>query len=64
MAQFITEDDLNAVKGLIHYLSQNIHPTNNDLSVEVVIVDSNGEQLGRVEYNADVSRYVFMVGGG
>ena len=52
---YITEWELNAVKGLLHYLNKN---TPDELSVEVVLIDCNGEPIGKLTQEGSDGKYV------
>lgn len=45
--QYATEEDLNKIKGLLHYLNTNWSAA--DLAVDVKLVDANGDLLGTVQ---------------
>jgi hypothetical protein len=53
MSNYISEPELNAVKGLMHYLNENLRPLDGFMGVDVRLTDSNGEALGTVYYKAD-----------
>ena len=62
MAVTITEEELNRIQGLIHYLNTSF--TNTDIDVEIQIGDSNGDQVGQIAYGVEgVMAYVFVPGG-
>lgn len=45
--QYVSEADLNVIKGLVHYLNSNL-PEIEGLSAEVRLTDSNGEHVGTI----------------
>lgn len=45
----INESEINAIKGLIHYLNTNGERHSHDLSFDVKVIDPNGETLARIE---------------
>jgi hypothetical protein len=47
MSSWLTEQDLNAIKGLLYYLNHNMSSA--DLAADVSLIDSNGETVGRIE---------------
>lgn len=49
---YLNEQELNQVKGLLHYLNENMLP-NEGVGVDVALTDSNGESLGTVRYISD-----------
>lgn len=55
--QHLTEADLGRVKGLIHYLNENV---TGELRTDVAFTDSNGEHAGDLRYNVDLGAYVFV----
>lgn len=61
----LLEGDLNVIKGLLHYLNQNVNPTSTPASPlaaeDFWLVDCNGERLGRITY--ENNRYGLDVGG-
>lgn len=44
---FLTEAELNFVKGLTHYLNES-RPPDAELAVEAKLIDANGEHVGTV----------------
>jgi hypothetical protein len=58
--QFITESELNALKGLLHYLNTNMSPTDSEIGLNITVIDSNGEKLATVGY--DEPGYVLRLG--
>jgi hypothetical protein len=52
MPNYISEVELNAVKGLLHYLNTNMQPIDG-IAVEGRIIDSNGESLGEIRYEQE-----------
>lgn len=57
----INESEINAIKGLMHYLNGNLGSDKSDLSFDVTIIDSNGETVGRVE-NVGGDEYQLLFG--
>lgn len=54
----VTERELNAIKGLLHYLNENVAPpTEAGLSVEVKLIDSNGDSLGVIDWSSSTEAY-------
>lgn len=49
---YISETELNSVKGLLHYLNENLRPTEG-MDVEAKLTDSNGESLGTIAYEGE-----------
>lgn len=47
--QYISEPELNQVKGLIAYLNHAMPADGSNLAVEAVLTDSNGEHVGVVK---------------
>jgi hypothetical protein len=48
--QFVNEQELNSIKGLLHYLNNNFTPDGGQVSADVNVIDSNGESVGRIEW--------------
>lgn len=60
LSQFASEEDLNKIKGLLHYMNESFGlPENAKMSAEIKLTDSNGDILGVVDYNDPLERYVF-----
>jgi hypothetical protein len=51
--QYISENELDVVKGLLHYLNQNVDPPTTGVAFEGRIIDSNGESLGDINYEGE-----------
>lgn len=47
--QYISEAELNVVKGLLHYLNENVAPIEG-VAFEGRLIDTNGESLGEVHW--------------
>jgi hypothetical protein len=45
----LNDNDLNKLKGLLHYLNEQDNRAQSDLTFDVTIVDSNGDNVGKVE---------------
>ena len=62
--QYITEKDMNRIQGLLHYLNESFDlPEPAGMSVEIKVIDSNGEQLGVIDFEGLAQeRYVFYYG--
>lgn len=52
MSNYLSEGDLNAVKGLMHYLNTNMMPAV-AVGIDVTMTDSNGESLGTIAWDSD-----------
>lgn len=50
MSNYISEQELNSIKGLLHYLNENMPPSEG-LGVDANVHDANGESLGLITYN-------------
>ena len=61
-SNFVTENELNTIKGLLHYLNENMQPTQCKVGVDIALTDSNGENLGKIEFNANGPGYVMSFG--
>lgn len=49
MSQFLTEKELNCVKGLVHYLNESMSVGDSDeIAIEARLIDANGEHVGTV----------------
>jgi hypothetical protein len=48
MDQFIAEAELNAIKGLMHYLNQP-NAADDSMTFEVRMIDANGDSLGSIK---------------
>jgi len=61
MSQFVTEDDMNRIKGLLHYMNESFGPPGAvNMAAEIKLTDSNGDTLGVIDFeNMSVERYVF-----
>lgn len=55
--QYLNEQDLNAVKGLIHYLNENLQADTTGLTAEVSLIDSNGEAAGVIKESSGPGGY-------
>lgn len=55
----LTGKELNTIQGLLHYLSGSMEPPESPLAVEVKIIDSNGEEVGVIDYADAVEQYCF-----
>jgi hypothetical protein len=55
MNSYLSEGELNAIKGLMHYLNTNMTPTDT-VGVDVQFTDSNGESLGMVTWEPGVGQ--------
>lgn len=52
MNQYMTENELNVLKGLLHYLNTSMgKPAECQIGVDIAVIDSNGERLCNIEYN-------------
>lgn len=60
----ITENELNVIKGLMHYLNANVLPPASVLDAEISLSDSNGEPLGRLAFDTSATMYCFYPAGG
>jgi hypothetical protein len=61
VSQFITENDMHRIKGLLHYLNESFDlPQPAGMSAEIALHDSNGEKLGVIDYEDSAERYVFF----
>lgn len=49
---YLSEQELSTIKGLLHYFNANI-PQNEGVGVEARLIDSNGEALGKIVWNAE-----------
>lgn len=62
--QYLTEAELNRIKGLVHYLNENLmDATGTDAgsaAADVALTDTNGEHLGDIKYNRDAKAYAFV----
>jgi hypothetical protein len=58
----INEAELNAIKGLVHYLNYS-DGSESDLAFDVSIIDPNGETLARIERQA-AQDYQLLFGDG
>ncbi len=54
----LNENEINAVKGLMHYLNTQF---DGDLAADVSVIDSNGETLCRIK-RVDDTEYQFLPG--
>lgn len=63
MNNYLNEQELNAVKGLMHYLNTSMDPKDGGatLSPDVALFDSNGERCGNIAYNANEGAYVLVL---
>jgi hypothetical protein len=52
----LTEKELNAVKGLLHYLNNNV--TEDIRLDDAKLIDANGEDVAIVGWDAGVAEYV------
>lgn len=57
---YLTEQDLNAVKGLLHYLNDQM-ASDPSLVPDITLIDSNGEKAGSITFNADEDGYVLTL---
>lgn len=57
---YLTEQDLNAVKGLLHYLNSQM-AADPSLIPDITLIDSNGDKAGSISFSADVSGYVLTL---
>lgn len=53
MTNYLDEQELNQVKGLMHYLNGNLTPGHGGLVANIVLTDSNGEAAGVVSYEGE-----------
>jgi hypothetical protein len=58
VSNFVTEDELNSIKGLLHYVNENLHPPGCKVTFTADLDDENGDSLGKVEFDPAVDRYV------
>jgi hypothetical protein len=48
-SNFLSENEVNTVKGLMHYLNTNMLPSKG-VGVDVQLTDTNGESLGQIAW--------------
>jgi hypothetical protein len=51
---YLSEEEVNSVKGLMHYLNTNMVPSKG-VGVDVHLTDTNGESLGRIAWEPTYS---------
>lgn len=51
-ANYLSEQELNEVKGLMHYLNANMSPNQGTLVADVKLTDAAGQPAGGIEWNA------------
>ena len=52
MANYVSEQDLNQIKGLLHYLNQNLQPIDG-LGADVTLIDANGEPAAIITWEQE-----------
>lgn len=57
---FINYDEAHSIAALLYALNQTMSPPESQISVAVDVSDSNGDMLGRIEWNSDNRYYVFV----
>lgn len=50
---YLNEQELNTVQGLLHYLNTNVAPNDGGLAIEATLTDSNGDNAGTIKWNAE-----------
>lgn len=63
MSNYMDEGELNSIKGLLHYLNDNLQPPGSSVAADVKLIDGNGDTLGVLEYSSDADCYVFQFAG-
>ena len=57
MSNYMTELELNSLKGLMHYLNTNMKPEAG-VGIDVHMTDANGDSMGVVTWDTDADEFV------
>ena len=57
---YISEQELNTIKGLLHYLNESLPHGHAQIDVEAELTDANGESLGSIRWEPNTERYVLV----
>jgi hypothetical protein len=55
--QYISEPEMEAIRGLLLYLNQNMSPNTIGISIDAIVTDAGGDHVGVVKWANDEGGY-------